>query len=139
MRLGRLANASAMGSESAAAASASRSVRKGAAGQADSDSEDDFDRERAQLANSEPSNGWKQELRAYLEDPALTVTKDCDTVEWWSVSYVIDALLIYLLTCGAEVQLSLPHSCSHGPRYPSHSCVVSRCRALVLTRQAGLD
>ena len=38
-----------------------------------SDSEDKFDHERAQLFNSESSSGWKQELRAYLEDPALTV------------------------------------------------------------------
>ena len=121
MRLGRAANVSAAGlsahpgAASDAAVSSSRSVRKGAAGQADSDSEDDFDRERAQLINSEPSGTWKQELRAYLEDPALTVTKDCDTIEWWSVCLPIDLLLVYSLTYCAEIQLSLSDSHSHGP------------------------
>ncbi|KAI1795273.1 ribonuclease H-like domain-containing protein, partial [Ganoderma leucocontextum] len=81
MRLGRVAKVSATGS----------------------DSEDDFDRERAQLIDSEPSSGWKQELRAYLEDPALTVTKDCDTIEWWSVSHDIDPLLVRLLTYCVEI------------------------------------
>ncbi|KAI1782028.1 hypothetical protein LXA43DRAFT_907023 [Ganoderma leucocontextum] len=85
-RLGQMAAA---GSDSAvqtgaSAASSSLSDPKDK-NSSDSDSDDDFDRERTRFINSDPTNGWKQELRAYLDDPALDVKKDCDTVEWWSV------------------------------------------------------
>nr|VWO96606.1 C2H2-type domain-containing protein [Ganoderma boninense] len=97
LRLGQQTNTSASGSSGGGnntSASGGRRTRSGPAGGMSSDSEeDDFDRERAQLVNSESSSGWKQELRAYLEDPALTVKKDCDTVEWWSkFSYLYPTL-----------------------------------------------
>ena len=133
MCLGWAANTSTTGSSShsgaasIAAASSSRSVRKHAAGQVDSDSEDDFDRECAQLINSELLSEWKQELRAYLKDPALTVTKDCDTIEWWPVCPFVCPLLVHSLTYHAEIQLPVSDSRSNGPQCPSHPCVLGCC------------
>ncbi|EIW57565.1 hATC-domain-containing protein, partial [Trametes versicolor FP-101664 SS1] len=49
-----------------------------------SDSEDEYDRERMRRLRTEDSNGWKDELRRYLEDPALGIKKTTDTVKWWS-------------------------------------------------------
>ena len=53
-----------------------------------SDDEDDFDRmRRQQLAQAGGSDGWKKELRRYLDEPIRSdITKYMDTVEWWGVS-----------------------------------------------------
>ena len=90
--LGRQTKADVSAETGTAGASSPGRTRTDPADGTTSDSEDEFDRERAQLFNSESSSGWKQELRAYLEDPALTIKKDCDTVEWWSVSGEIESL-----------------------------------------------
>ena len=40
----------------------------------------------AHLCNAHAEDGWKTELRRYMDDPMADVTKDIDTVQWWSVS-----------------------------------------------------
>ncbi len=47
--------------------------------------EDDYDRARAQRLRAAATKGWKVELDQYIADPSAKVTKDTDTVKWWSV------------------------------------------------------
>jgi hypothetical protein len=49
--------------------------------------DDDYDRlRRGLLAKTIQNEGWRSELRRYLDDMPSDVTKDTDVVEWWSVS-----------------------------------------------------
>nr|VWO99121.1 Swi1p [Ganoderma boninense] len=46
--------------------------------------QDEYDRARAaHLRNAHAEDGWKTELRRYLDDPMADVKKDINTVEWW--------------------------------------------------------
>ena len=46
----------------------------------------EFDRHRRMLLQTqEEDKGWQAELRRYLKDLPLDVTKDTDVVKWWQV------------------------------------------------------
>jgi hypothetical protein len=48
----------------------------------------DFDRHRDSLLSDDVEEGWKPELRRYLETKERDVKKDADIVEWWQVCYL---------------------------------------------------
>ncbi len=51
------------------------------------DDDEDYDTlRRRRLQNADSEDGWKVEMRRYEDDPAVEVTKDTDTVEYWAVS-----------------------------------------------------
>ncbi|KAI1796502.1 hypothetical protein LXA43DRAFT_879770, partial [Ganoderma leucocontextum] len=71
--------------------------------------EGEYDRARAaRLRNAHAEDGWKAELRRYLDDPMADVIKDIDTVEWWSVS-------IQFSKYGAPETDSLPEASERVP------------------------
>jgi hypothetical protein len=47
----------------------------------------EFDRHRLSLIENEEEEGWPAELRRYLKDMPVEVTKHTDVVEWWQVSH----------------------------------------------------
>lgn len=48
----------------------------------------DFDRHRESLLSEDVEEGWRPELRRYLETKERDVKKDADIVEWWQVCYL---------------------------------------------------
>jgi hypothetical protein len=56
----------------------------------DCPSDDDYDRlRRGMLAKVIQNEGWRTELRRYLDYMPSNVTKDTDVVEWWGVSHAL--------------------------------------------------
>lgn len=45
----------------------------------------EYDRYRQTLLQKDDDEGWPSELRRYLSDRPVDVTKDTDVVEWWQV------------------------------------------------------
>lgn len=61
-------------------------------------SDDEYDRlRRGLLTKAIQNEGWRSELRRYLDDMPSEVTKDTDVVEWWSVSTLLN--LFFLSSC----------------------------------------
>ena len=46
----------------------------------------EFDRYRKVLMERDDGEGWASELRRYLKDRPVDVTRDTDIVEWWQVT-----------------------------------------------------
>jgi hypothetical protein len=46
----------------------------------------EYDRYRLTLQQTNEGEGWSSELRRYLNDRPVDVTKDTDIVKWWQVS-----------------------------------------------------
>jgi hypothetical protein len=46
----------------------------------------EYDRYRRTLQQTNEGEGWSSELRRYLNDRPVDVTKDTDIVKWWQVS-----------------------------------------------------
>jgi hypothetical protein len=46
----------------------------------------EYDRYRESLLETDEGEGWSSELRHYLNDRPLDVTKTTDIVRWWQVS-----------------------------------------------------
>jgi len=46
----------------------------------------EFDRHRLTLVTQGADEEWQLELRRYLQDLPMDVTRDTDIVVWWSVS-----------------------------------------------------
>ncbi|KAI1781763.1 hypothetical protein LXA43DRAFT_907803, partial [Ganoderma leucocontextum] len=107
---------------------------------ADNAREGDYDRARAaRLRNAHAEDGWKAELRRYLDDPMADVTKDIDTVKWWSVSTVIDICCARMTNTYLEAPECVPDLGPHGSRYTAYSCGLCRGGKSVLAREAGRD
>ena len=91
--------------------------------------EGDYDRARAaRLRNAHAEDGWKTELRRYMDDPMADIVKNVDTVEWWSVS----AYSAYFHgTSEISAHLEAPECISdlgaHGSGYTGHSRGIGRC------------
>jgi hypothetical protein len=82
-------------------------------------SDDEYDRlRRGLLAKAIQNEGWRSELRRYLDDMPSEVTKDTDVVEWWSVStsqsFFLIELLMIITTHRSMRRCTLP-----SPRLPS--------------------
>jgi hypothetical protein len=45
----------------------------------------EYDRYRQSLLEVDEGEGWSLELRHYLKDRPVDITKDTDIVEWWQV------------------------------------------------------
>ena len=45
----------------------------------------EYDRYRQSLLEVDEGEGWSSELRRYLKDRPVDVTKDTDIVKWWQV------------------------------------------------------
>jgi hypothetical protein len=46
----------------------------------------EFDRYRRTLLQTDEGEGWSSELRRYLNDRPVDVTKNTDIVKWWQVN-----------------------------------------------------
>lgn len=94
------------------------------------DDEDDFDRARKQHFASDSTGGWKAELNRYLQDPAIDVTKDEDTVQWWEVSHTFIRLL-------HKYTIGYIHSVMDKSILPSHELLLMFCRSRQLVYHAS--
>jgi hypothetical protein len=61
----------------------------------------EFDRHRLTLVSEEQEEGWQAEIRRYLKDLPVNVTKDTDVVAWWQVcASHVTVFLFYSLPSG---------------------------------------
>ena len=49
----------------------------------------EFDKHRESLLSDDVEEGWRPELRRYLETMQRDIKKDADIVEWWQVDISI--------------------------------------------------
>ena len=54
----------------------------------------EFDKHREMLLSNDVEEGWKPELRRYLETMHRNIKKDGDIVEWWQVSFLFSKFLV---------------------------------------------
>jgi hypothetical protein len=63
-----------------------------------SDDDDAFDRVRKHRFGGHSKDGWRDELRRYLDDQS-EVSKDINTLEWWHVSTSFDLCCLIINMC----------------------------------------
>lgn len=55
----------------------------------------EFNKHRELLLCNDIEEGWRPELRRYLETMQRDIKKDADIVKWWQVSCLLLKILLY--------------------------------------------
>jgi len=75
----------------------------------------DFERYRQTLLEIEEGEGWNSELRRYLNDRPVDVTKDTNNVKWWQVSQLESFLMNLLSNSTSGPRCAVPDSRADSP------------------------
>lgn len=55
----------------------------------------EYDRYRNSLMDLDDNGGWASELRRYLRDRPVEVSKETDIVQWWQVRYILNISITF--------------------------------------------